>query len=106
MLGITRRDKIRNEVVRSFTKVKDIIKRIEHATTQWAGHLARMPSDRWAKKTTEWQPRESKRSRGRPKRRWRDDIEKKAGYAWMQRAQNRIAWREMWRPPASSGVNG
>jgi len=106
MLNITRRDKIRNEVIRSTTKVKDIIEKVELAKGQWAGHVARMKNDKWAKKTTVWWPREGSRARGRPKRRWRDDIEEKAGSRWMRRAQDRKAWKEMWRPPASSGVIG
>jgi len=106
MLNITWRDKIRNEVIRSTTKVKDIIEKAEQTKGQWAGHLARMKNNKWAKRTTEWWPRERSRARGRPKRRWRDKIEEKAGSAWMRRAQDRNAWRKVWRPSASSGVTG
>ena len=35
-----------------------------------------------------------------------DEIEEKAGCAWMRRAQDRKAWRKLWRPSASSGVTG
>ena len=59
-----------------------------------------------AKVTSEWTPREGKRVRGRPKRRWRDNIEEVGGSQWMRVAQNRNAWRELWRPSASSGMNG
>jgi len=65
-----------------------------------------MKNIKWAKRTTEWQPREGRRAKGRPKRRWRDEIEEKAGCAWMRRAQDRKAWRKLWRPSASSGVTG
>ena len=106
MLGITRRDKIRNEDVRARTKVKDINEKAEEAKGQWAGHLARMNTSKWARKTTEWTPREGKRARGRPKRRWRDDIERKAGTKWTQVAQSRIEWRSLWRPSACSGTTG
>ena len=77
MLNITRKDKIKNEVVRSKTQVKDIIKKVQNFKGQWAGDLARM--NKWVKKTTEWTPREGSRTKGRPKWRWRDDIEEKAG---------------------------
>eukprot|EP00795_Rhopilema_esculentum_P010354 gene10354-biopygen12941 len=73
---------------------------------KWAGHVARMKNHEWAKKTTEWTPWDRKRGKGRPKRRWRDEIEQKAGSTWTQSAQNRDEWRKMWRPPASSGVTG
>ena len=63
------RDKIRNEVVRSRTKVRDVIERAQYTKGQWAGHLARMKNIEWAKRTMEWQPREGRRAKGRPKRR-------------------------------------
>ena len=40
---------------------------------RWAGHVVRMHVNRWTKRCTEWQPREGRRNRGRPARRWRDD---------------------------------
>ena len=38
-----------------------------------------------------------KRTRGRPKCRWRDDIKQKAGRKWMQVAVNHEEWKYMWR---------
>ena len=35
---------------------------------QWAGHLARMKNNKWAKKITEWTPREGRRAKGRPRK--------------------------------------
>ena len=52
-LNITRRDKIRHEVIRSNTKVKDITEKAEQTKGQWAGHLACMKNNNWAKRTTE-----------------------------------------------------
>ena len=106
LLNITKRDKIRNEIIRCKTGVKDIIERVRCMRGQWAGHVARMSNTRWAKITSEWTPREGKRVRGRPKRRWRDNIEEVGSSQWMRVAQNRSAWRELWRPSASSGMNG
>ena len=77
MLGITRKDKVRNEQVRSKTKVEDITEKAEKSKGQWAGHLARMNPNRLARKVTEWTPRQGKRTPGRPKRRWRDDVEQR-----------------------------
>ena len=102
----TQKDAIRNEVMKSKNKSNQHHLKLEMMKGQWAGHLARMPNNRWAKKTTEWTPREGRRARGRPKRRWREDIEERAGGTWTHMAQDRSAWKQLWRPPASSGVTG
>nr|XP_027226204.1 uncharacterized protein LOC113818222 [Penaeus vannamei] len=52
-----------------------------------AGHVARMDNNRWTKKTREWVPREGRRSRGRPKKRWSDAIAEKVGATWMRQVQ-------------------
>ena len=92
-------------MIRSKTKVVDIIGKVQCMRGQWAGHVARMSNTRWAKIILEWTPREGRPARGRPKRRWRDCIEEVGGSQWMRVAQDRSAWRELWRPSASSGVN-
>ena len=99
MLNITQRDKIRNEIIRCKTWVKDIIERVWCMRGPWAGHVARMSNTRWAKITSEWTPREGKRVRGRPKRRWIDNIEKVGSSQWMRVAQNRSAWQQLWGLP-------
>ena len=86
------------------TEVDDIMGKIDVMKWCWAGHLGRMESDRWAKRSTEWTPG-SKRSKGRPARRWRDDIEKAASVTCMSRITNRLKWM-LERPSASSGLNG
>ena len=63
MLGITIKDKIRNENIRARTKVEDILCKAEKAKGQWAGHVARMDINKWARKTTEWTPRDKKNER-------------------------------------------
>ena len=65
MLNITRRDRIRNEIIRSKTKINDIIEKVSKMKGQWAGHIARMRNNKWAKNSTEWTPREGRRQRGR-----------------------------------------
>ena len=106
LLNITKRDKIRNEIIRCKTGVKDIIERVWCMRGQWAGQVACMSNTRWAKITSEWTPREGKRVRGRPKRRWRDNIEEVDSSQWMRVTQNRSAWCKLWRPSSSSGMNG
>ena len=73
MLNITIRDKIRNSEIRKQTQVKDIMVKIK-AKWRWIGHLIHRDDNRWTRRVTEWQPRNGKRTRGRQKRRWRDDL--------------------------------
>ena len=64
-------------------------------TWRWAGHIARMKDNRWTKRCTEWQPRRGKRSRGRPSRRWQDDITEKEGTTWIRKATDRRQWKTL-----------
>ena len=95
LLNITKRDKTRNEIIRCKTGVKNVIERVWCMRGQWAGYVARMSNTRWVKITSEWTPREGKRVRGRPKRRWRDNVEEVGSSQWIRVAQNRSAWREL-----------
>ena len=100
MLGITKKGKKRNEWI----GIGDIMEKIDVMKWSWAGHKGRMKNDRWAKKCTKWIPGR-KRKRGRPTRRWRDDIEKVAAVNWISKTENRRTWM-LERPSASSGLNG
>ena len=59
-----------------------------------AGHTSRMTDKRWTQSKTEWRPMDDKRTRGRPMKRWRDEI---VTYwqtaAWNRHAQNRQKWK-------------
>ena len=102
MLGVSLRDRIRNEEIRRRTKVADIAQRISKLKWQWAGHIARRTDGRWGRKVLEWRPRTGKRSVGRPPTRWTDDLIKTAGSRWMQAAYNRSYWKSI-GPMFSSG---
>uniref|UniRef100_A0A8R1EIN8 Reverse transcriptase domain-containing protein n=1 Tax=Caenorhabditis japonica TaxID=281687 RepID=A0A8R1EIN8_CAEJA len=52
----------------------DMEKQVLRRKLKWAGHVSRMKYDRWAKIVSEWDPRGSERPRGRPPKRWADDI--------------------------------
>lgn len=93
MLGISLRDKIKNEEIRRRTGVKDIVERIAELKWQWTGHIARQKDGRWTPRIIEWRPREAKRSVGRPPLRWIDDIKQIAGNRWYQVAQSRWEWK-------------
>ncbi|CAH2235387.1 jg5955 [Pararge aegeria aegeria] len=93
MLGISFRDKIRNEVIRQRTKVTDIAFRVSILKWQWAGHVCRRTDGRWSRKVLEWKRRVGKRSVRRPPTRWSDGLRKVAGIDWMSKAQDRKSWR-------------
>ncbi|CAH2222158.1 jg26044 [Pararge aegeria aegeria] len=76
MLGVSLRDQI--EEIRRRTRVTDIAQRVAKLKWQWAGHIARRTDGRWGLKVLEWRPRTGKRSVGRPRTRWTDDIRRVA----------------------------
>lgn len=93
MLGISLRDKVRNEDIRRRSKVEDIAQAILSTKWSWAGHVARLSEERWPKSILTWRPRLSKRPVGRPPKRWTDDLRQTAGKQWIQLAQDRMAWK-------------
>ena len=86
MLDLKLEDKIPCSEIRKRTKIIDIIEYTLKQKWKWAGHIARLKDNRWTKRCTEWQPRRGKRSRGRPSRRWQDDITEKEGTTWIRKA--------------------
>jgi hypothetical protein len=79
MLGVSLRERIRNQVIRQRTKVADIAHRISRLKWQWAGHISRRTDNRWGKRVLEWRPHFGKRSIRRPQARWSGDLRKTAG---------------------------
>jgi hypothetical protein len=89
MLGVSLRDRIRDQVIRRRTKVTDIAHRISMLKRQWADHISRRTDKRWGKRVLEWRPRLGKSSVGRPQARWSDDLRRKAGGSCMRVAEDR-----------------
>ena len=90
MVDLKLQDKIPSSEIRKRTKLTDTIeyalkKKVE---MDWS-YKARVKDNRWTKCCTQWQPRRGKRSRGRPSRRWQDDITRKEGTTWIRKAANR-----------------
>src|SRR5215469_3771925 len=104
MLGITIKDRRRNEWIRSQTKVKDVVQYIKCSKWQWAGHIARDAALKWSVTITEWTPLDDKRGRGRPKVRWEDEIRRAEGVLWRRAARDRSLWKKRGRPSSSSGL--
>ena len=94
MLNITWRDHKTAEWIREQTKLRDILETISKAKWTWAGHLTRRTDNRWTTKLTFWQPRGHTRNKGRPKFRWRDDLDKFRKH-WHRDESDRLRWRQM-----------
>lgn len=92
MIGARLLDKISNDRLRGITKVQDFVQAARQRKWRWAGKVANMSPERWARRISEWRPRTGKRDIGRPRRRWRDDIAKIAGKQWMRAARCDMEW--------------
>ena len=86
---VSRLQHMTNEEVRRSSGVRDIVETMYARKRSWAGHVARLSDNRWTKRIAEWYPRDIKRPRGRPPRRWSDPLRKIFGVTWIRSAQNR-----------------
>ena len=73
MNGVTKLDRIRNERIRGTTKVGEISKKVQESRLQLYGHVLRR-EDEYVGKRVMGMKVLGKRRRGRPKRRWLDNI--------------------------------
>ena len=81
--------------VREKTKVADMIKQVRRRQWTWAGHVSRTRENRWISRITTWKMYEMKRPRGRPARRWTDELDDYwKGTIWQKMAQNRLMWKQ------------
>ena len=97
----TRRDRIRNEVIREELEIKKpLLDIISQARLRWYGHVQRMDEERTAKI---WLNRrvEGNRMRGRPRKRWEDQVRKEVeerGVEWDEVIQGQMFMdRKRWR---------
>jgi hypothetical protein len=82
------RDRRTNEWLRGVTKVRDVVDEAHFRKWSYAWRVAKMDSVRWTRQLVDWRPREAKRSRGRPRRRWRDELAEGSGTSnWTNRAR-------------------
>ncbi|GBP64504.1 hypothetical protein EVAR_49303_1 [Eumeta japonica] len=83
MIGIKKEDKIQNTVIRSKTKVTDVLTRIDSLKWRWTGHMLRGTQEKWSNIITDGYPREGRRNRGRLT----------AGPKWRRVARDRVQWK-------------
>jgi hypothetical protein len=92
---------LHNEELRDLYFSPNIIRIIKSRRMRWAGHVARMGEKRNAYRLLVGKP-EGKRSLGRPRRRWMDNIKMDlggeigwGGMDWIGVAQDRDKWRAL-----------
>ena len=71
LVGKTRRDRVRNQDVRTQLGVENIVEEICNYQKQWKEHVMRMPPCRLPKLAMFYKP-DGTRDLGRPRRRWSD----------------------------------
>jgi hypothetical protein len=71
MLGLTRMDHQRNEVIREKLKVKSTVSKIDEYRQNWKSHVERMENFRFPKAALHYKPR-GRRDPGRPTNRLSD----------------------------------
>ena len=88
------KDRSPNTIIRQRTRETDIVQYVTNVKWKWTGHIAWMKDNRWTIRSTERQVKDV-RSIGRPKCRWRDDIEGQQGAVWTRIAKDREIWRTL-----------
>uniref|UniRef100_A0A914XRT6 Uncharacterized protein n=1 Tax=Plectus sambesii TaxID=2011161 RepID=A0A914XRT6_9BILA len=73
MCGLTRLDRVRNEVVRRMVGVAEITGKMQEGRLRWFGHVTRRPED-YIGNITQKIEVEGRRPRGWPKKRWSDTV--------------------------------
>ena len=97
-MGVTRKDKIRNEHIRSNVKVERLGMKMRERRLRWYGHVMRRDQEYVGRKMMEMEL-PGKRRRGRPKRRFLDVVKedmKEVGVKEMD-IEDRKMWRMMIR---------
>jgi hypothetical protein len=90
--------KLHNDELQNLYSSPNIVRVMKSRKMRWAGHVARMGNGRGVHRVLVGRP-EGKRSLGRPRRRWEDNIKMDLmeigidGANWIQLAQDRVQWR-------------
>ena len=103
----TRRDMIRNEVIRSTVGTTPVLQHVEQQRIKWFGHLVRMPPSQPALRA--YTSRYSgTRARGRPRRRWSDSVaDTLRGHNITPHQATRLAAdRRLYLPATPAGTSG
>ena len=79
-------------------KNADIVRFVKSTRVVWLGHVMRMEGKRISKRVLEWKPT-GRRNRGRPRKRWIEDIEKDIHImgirGWRKLCKERAEWKKI-----------
>ena len=99
MTGVSRLDRVRNEVVRARTGVRrELAARVDMNVLKWFGHVERMDNERLLKKVMNAKV-DGRSARGRPRFGWMDGVKRALNDRRMdmreasEHARNRNEWR-------------
>jgi len=85
-----------NRELEEMSKGENIVKWIKGQRVSWLGHLERMEEDRMAKKIFT-QELEGMRRRGRPRKRWEEEVERDLQVLGVRRWRELVAGRKKWK---------
>jgi hypothetical protein len=101
--GKTRRDRIRNTIIRDTVAAQSIQEYVQRSQLRWYGHVNRMDDKRIVKRV--YEARETgKRPRGRPRKTWKEGLKKvtrKKEVTWKKverTVKDRVKWKALWNP--------
>ena len=93
-MGLTRKDKIRNDYIRSTVKVERLRMKMREGRLRWYGHVMRRDQECVGRKMMEIKL-SGKRRRGRPKRKFLDVVKQDMGEVGAKETD--VKDRKMWR---------
>ena len=97
MCGHTRKDWLRNEIIRKKVEVTSIEDKMRESRLRWFGHVRRRPSDAPVRRIEKLRSDDIARGRGRPKKTWMRVSEEDMRILGIEEnmALDRTKWREM-----------
>ena len=93
-LGVTLKDRVRNKYILGTAKIRRIGEKMRGERLGWFGHVKRREESYLGRRVMEFEI-PGKRTRGRPRRRWNDNIKEdmKKENVSEEEAKDRLKWR-------------
>jgi len=94
-----------NRELEEMSKGGNILKWIKEQRISWLGHLERMEEDRMPKKIFT-QEMEGTRRRRRPRKRWKEEVERDLQVLGVRRWRDLVADRKKWKDIVRQAIAG